>query len=460
MRMVLLTNIVSPHQLPLAKALADRLGNENFRYIATEGEHNDRTKLGWLMGEPPSWVIHPQRSAVEEAEARRWCNDATILLSGLREFDLFRQRAERGLKNFYMSERWCKPQVGFLRMLYPGYLRMARKLWALQRQGAVVYLPMGIHAAEDMARISGFFSGGLMCLFRQPRLMMTAKQPLAPFVFAGSSASGSVCANWLQNMRLWGYFVEPGEQLGAKGSRGGQAKAREDNHMAFAGAKGGKSNADRDSLLRVLWVGRMLNWKRADTLIKAVVRLLNEGVAIRLKVVGYGPEEKKLRRLAGRYLNADSSHSEADNTFGAYAGSRGDSADEKSAAPGIVFGKPVPIVRVRGLMREADVVVLSSDGGEGWGSVVNEAMAEGCCVIGTREAGSSATMIEHGVNGLLYQAGNVSELAVLLRHCERAAIRECGERARKTLEELWSPAQIADRLLEFASQRMEPLGPK
>lgn len=426
MKMALLTNIVSPHQLPLARALAERLGNDNFRYIATEGEHIDRTKLGWLIGDLPPWVIHPGKSVAEEAEAWRWSEEATILLSGLREFDLFRQRAERGLQNYYMSERWFKPPIGFLRMLHPRYLRMARKLNVLHRKGVVVYLPMGTHAAEDMARISGFFKGGLPCLFQKHRLTMKAKQPLESFAYDGSSPFKDKAVHELKNMRLWGYFVEPSERFAAEPK---------------------DANADREALLRVLWVGRMLNWKRLDTLVSAVVRLLNEGIAIRCKVVGYGPEEKKLRRLAGRFL-VDGANNSKDSTE---LGSKADGCGN-SATPGIVFGKPVPIAQVRSLMREADVVVLSSDGGEGWGSVVNEAMAEGRCVIGTNEAGSSATMIDHGVNGWLYHAGNVTELADLLRQLDKATIRECGKRARETMEKHWSPESAAERLLRFASQ--------
>jgi glycosyltransferase involved in cell wall biosynthesis len=177
-----------------------------------------------------------------------------------------------------------------------------------------------------------------------------------------------------------------------------------------------------------------LNWKRVDTLVKAAVRLLKDNVAIHVNVVGYGPEEKKLRRLAGRYLIAD--------------------ADRSEILPGIVFGKPVPIAQVRNLMRRADVVVLSSDGGEGWGAVVNEAMSEGCCVIGTREAGSSATMIEHGVNGLLYRAGHTAALANLFTQCEEATRRAAGRQARRTVEMGWSPAHAAGRLVEFVRQQM------
>jgi glycosyltransferase involved in cell wall biosynthesis len=44
-------------------------------------------------------------------------------------------------------------------------------------------------------------------------------------------------------------------------------------------------------------------------------------------------------------------------------------------------------------MREHDVYVLASNGYEGWGAVVSEALEEGMKVIGTYEAGSSATIL-------------------------------------------------------------------
>ena len=415
MRLVLLTNIISPHQMPLAHALARRLGEDNFRYIATEGEHDERTKLGWHMGQPPSWVIVPDGSAGLSAEASEWCQGADLLLSGLREMELFRERSARGLPTFYMSERWFKPPIGFLRMLHPRYLRMAWSLRKLLRAGSVDYLPMGLHAARDMARVLGLLSGDIRCLFRAPPLRMEAQVPLAPF-------SGSISQ---LPMSLWGYFVEAGGGVDGSGNRINSASAPD----------GGPA-----SPLRLLWLGRMLDWKRADTLVRAVVRLLDEGRSFQLRVVGYGPEEAKLRRLAQRYLLPDQP------------------AGRESGASGIFFQAPVPIQEVRGLMREAEVVVMSSDGGEGWGAVVNEAMAEGCCVVGTHEAGSSATLIEHGVNGYLYRTGDVSELANLLRQLDQESIRSCGERARETLDSVWSPEHAADKLIERMTNTSSRLG--
>jgi glycosyltransferase involved in cell wall biosynthesis len=77
----------------------------------------------------------------------------------------------------------------------------------------------------------------------------------------------------------------------------------------------------------------------------------------------------------------------------------------------IKFHSPVPINEVRKLMREHDVYVLSSNGYEGWGAVVSEALEEGMSVIGTYEAGSSATILPESN---LFHAGDWRRLKELL----------------------------------------------
>ena len=44
-------------------------------------------------------------------------------------------------------------------------------------------------------------------------------------------------------------------------------------------------------------------------------------------------------------------------------------------------------------MHEHDIYVLASDAHEGWGAVVSEALEEGMKVLGTYEAGASATIL-------------------------------------------------------------------
>jgi glycosyltransferase involved in cell wall biosynthesis len=424
MRVVILTNIVSPHLMPLAEALVARLGADAVRYVATEGTHTERETLGWVCEGVPQWVVFPAQSESARAEATAWCARAPVLLSGLRQLNLFEARAAHGLHSLYFSERWFKPPWGALRMAHPRYARMAARMARLLRQGHVTYLPVGVHAGADMLRMTALHEGNI-ALFLQPiALRPIIAEPMSRLFLAGAYAAttpgGKVA---LEHMRLWCYFVSDS-----------------DSHAARTAASTPRP-ADA-AQLSVLWLGRMLGWKRADTLVGAVKHLLDDGEAVHLHLVGYGPEDARLQEMAGRHLIRP-------EVAGVGTGML-------EAAPGIRFSPPVPIQATRGLMRSADVVVLSSDGGEGWGAVVAEAMAESCLVIGTWEAGSSATMIQHGRNGWLFHAGRQHELSQLLRRIYEQGPAQFGaiaQQARRDFQQHWTAELGAERLLAFAAQR-------
>jgi glycosyltransferase involved in cell wall biosynthesis len=189
----------------------------------------------------------------------------------------------------------------------------------------------------------------------------------------------------------------------------------------------------------------MLRWKRVDTLIKAVGCLLKEGRNIQLTLVGHGPEEARLRKLSDQILKSLSAAGAASDIRSSASGL---SSQEE---PLITFHPPVPIAQVRDFMRQADVYVLPSDGGEGWGAVVNEAMEEGCSVIATHECGAGATMIKDGQNGLLFRAGDVSALANRLRRMqdEPELRQELANNGRATVGQIWGPDVAAERLVAF-----------
>ena len=107
-------------------------------------------------------------------------------------------------------------------------------------------------------------------------------------------------------------------------------------------------------------------------------------------------------------------------------------------------------------MRQADVYVLPSNGIEGWGVVVNEAMLEGCAVIASRESGSGATLISDGENGLLIPSGSVNALTRALERLEadealRLRLASAGQAA--MLAE-WTPSIAAERLLAFCEAKL------
>ena len=343
MKFVFYTNSISPHQLPLARELIRIFGEDGYRYIYTKPFTEERRNIGWSTANE-KWII---AEFEQQAEARRTLEEADIVLSAVRDWDLFELRAKRGLLSIYTAERWCKPPIGILRFLTPTHFCHAWRLAKLMRTtDKVLCFPIGIHAAMDMVRLCGLVHGNLRCLFRTPRLEIDGKP--GGRIGLKNGADNKECC--LDKMRIWGYYVEPSK---GKGVWDAQPPT---NHYPL-------------TTIKVLWVGRLLNWKRVDTIVRAVgehakLQRVNASLpTITLDIYGGGPAEAHLRKVAAQYGDA------------------------------VTFHPPVPIDEVRRLMREHDVYVLASNGYEGWGAVVSEALEEGMKVLGTYEAGSSATML-------------------------------------------------------------------
>lgn len=374
MKFCLVTDHLSPHEVPLACRLAERLGEPDFRYVVTETTEPGRKSLGWEVAEHP-WCLVIGGSASKAAEAERLIQEADVVLFGNRSHPLIPWRLQRNRLTIYSSERWLKPPAGLLRLASASFLGLLYRYWRWSRRPSFQFLALGEHARADM-RLLGLFPG-----------------KRSPF----------------------GYFVDPSE--------------------------GGCAPKARAGALKILWVGRMLDWKRVDTLVRAVGVLVAEGRDVRLQLVGQGPEESRLRKLADRVNGRCSS-----------ASGGGAQGMEKDGAHPIAFHPPVPIAEVRRLMREADVYVLPSTGREGWGVVLNEAMLEGCAVVAARQTGSGSALVRHGESGLLFSAGSVRGLAEALRRLEsdeglRLRLAQTGQ---LRVSEEWVPSVAAERLLLFA----------
>ncbi len=376
MKIALLTNIISPHQIPLANAIVGLVGADGYRYVYTDALHGEREKMGWGGVKDSAWC---RQGTFEEPVLK----EADILISGHRAMDLFEWRNAAGKKTFYASERWCKPPIGMSRLLVPSYFRMARRFIRSLKSPYFSLLPMGVHAARDFARLMGLFKGDLRCLFRAPKVAFESR-PGGVIVSLNEAIRAKVLSaaeiafgkkhgfvqipkeHWnkltptgmFAKMQVWGYFVTPSE------------------------AKAARRSLPIEHPLRILWVGRMLDLKRADVLVRAVSPHPDlKRVDVSLHLYGDGPMKKKLKKLA-----------------------RG--------APNIEFHDFVPIDKVRRLMRAHDVYVLPSNGYEGWGAVVSEALEEGMKVLGTIEAGATATILPPSN---LFKAGDVKQLGHLLQ---------------------------------------------
>ena len=380
--------MISPHTLPLALKLEERCGKGNVVYcyhqkvedvLRTSKALNDVSDIGR--------DVSCDGNALESL-----IGNCDVLVENRRDFAQMERALQSGKIVIYVSERWFKPIdifhlrdaehggscglwiSGFLRMLMPFGFTRARKIVRLfKKYQNFRYLPVGVHAAGDMARLCGLMTGNLQCLFKAPRLDVD-RTPCGEIHCSGDKNASRYC---LDRMRLWGYFVESFK-------RGTAVK-----------------DCTIHNPLRVLWVGRMLGWKRVGTLIKAIGGMKD----ISLSVYGGGPEEIQLKRIVSAYDN-------------------------------ITVGGMVAISKVREIMRNHDVYALTSNEFEGWGAVVNEALEEGMEVVGTFEAGASATILPREN---LFHAGDWRGLRrLLLSKHEKSTI--IGE---------WSVDSAACKLLEL-----------
>lgn len=355
MRLLQLTNLVCHLQLPIARCFASLLGEENFRFVATDPPMEERKKLGWSDEESDSWILRAGEVESQREEFERWWDEADVVIAASRNVKRLADRLRRGKLTFYMSERWWKPPIGIARMLHPRFAWMAYRFVRLSQNSSFHCLPMGGYAGSDMRRIASF-----------PGRMWN-----------------------------WGYFTAVPEQL---------PPCRE-----------------RQGTFRVLWAGRMLDWKRVDTLVRGFALLLQKQPDSRLTLIGVGPRREYLSALVKKI-------------------GLGDHVD---------LHPSMPAPQIRQWMRDSDVYVLPSSGYEGWGVVLNEAMAEGCAVVASEGTGSAKAMLQQGQNGFMFSPGDYHRLSELLIQLSRdePLRRRLAAEGQRTIAQCWSPAAGAERFL-------------
>ena len=166
----------------------------------------------------------------------------------------------------------------------------------------------------------------------------------------------------------------------------------------------------------VAFAGQLIPEKGLMTLLRAMKRLVNEGLSIVLRIAGTGPQETALREYC---------------------------KDQRLNGMVEFLGQ---INWIPDLFSQADVVVVPSEWEEAFGYVVAEAMASGAYVIGSDAGGISEVIGEGGATGLIFRKGDPVDLANKIRYvlsCEeqhRSAIRKA---ARERVEQLFSIDRMA-----------------
>ncbi len=198
------------------------------------------------------------------------------------------------------------------------------------------------------------------------------------------------------------------------------------------GLMAGKDQASQGRL-RLLWAARMIDWKHPETALQVAAGLREQGIDFQLDMIGDGALAQEMQRQA--------------ETLG---------LGQQVAFLG--YRNPE---ETRAYMEKAHIFLATSDRQEGWGAVVNEAMNSGCALIAGRGMGAAPYMIQHGVNGYLYDHKRPRQAVELARKLAGDALlrQRLGSAAYETVRTLWNPRTAAGRLYdciaaELAGQKL------
>jgi glycosyltransferase involved in cell wall biosynthesis len=180
---------------------------------------------------------------------------------------------------------------------------------------------------------------------------------------------------------------------------------------------------------RILYLGRILEYKGLDVLIKAYAAIESRYPGkTELVVVGSGPFESLCRHLVAKM--------ELNNVF----------------FVGRVHPEEVPE-----FYRHADVFVHPCKWyarqrvrGESWGFVINEAMSVGLPVVTTSAVGSSYDLIECGQSGFVIEPGDSDSLtqALTTLYTNASLRRSIGRAAKTRIQAFFTPERQAADFVE------------
>lgn len=176
---------------------------------------------------------------------------------------------------------------------------------------------------------------------------------------------------------------------------------------------------------KILWVGRLIDWKHPDDVIRIAKMLKESGYSFEIDIVGSGIMDQKIRQAISSSNLDDCVH---------------------------CLG-PVPSSMVRKYMEKAGIFMFTSDRNEGWGAVLNESMNSACSVIASDAIGAVPFLLKNRENGLIFHSGDINQLYESVKSLldDHKLQRFLGMAAYKTIVNEWNAEVAAKRFISLSS---------
>lgn len=168
-----------------------------------------------------------------------------------------------------------------------------------------------------------------------------------------------------------------------------------------------------DKKVYIMWCSRFIDWKHPEMPIFLAKRLKEKCYNFHLDMYGCGIEYDRMLKL---------SNSLGLNDVLSFCGN-------------------LPNELIIKEMRQHEIFLFTSDRREGWGAVANEAMSNGCALIGSDMIGSIPYLVKDGINGLVFKSGSIDSLEekVLFLLDNQEICLQIRREAIRTMQEVWSP---------------------
>lgn len=176
--------------------------------------------------------------------------------------------------------------------------------------------------------------------------------------------------------------------------------------------------------LKLVWCARFINWKHPEMMLTLAKNLIKSGRS-NFEINMIGANTTALWKNINDQVNKEK--------LGGYIH--------------LIGG--VPNAEVLMTMRNSHVHVSTSDRGEGWGAVLNEAMGAGCACVASNEIGASPFLLKNKENGLFFKSRSAESLfeKVAYLYDNRQKNDEFGRKAYNTITNKWSAEFAAERLV-------------
>ena len=183
----------------------------------------------------------------------------------------------------------------------------------------------------------------------------------------------------------------------------------------------------RKDKIQIVWCARFVDWKHPEIPLRLAKRLLESGRKD-FEIMMIGANTTPLWKTIKKRIEIEHLEDNVKLTGG------------------------MPNSQVLSRMRESHIFLFTSDRGEGWGAVLNEAMGAGCACVASNEIGAVPFLLSNKENGLIFKSRSEESLFDKIVYLfDNPEIRECySQRAYRTITTEWSADNAAKRLVELS----------